>query len=247
MLHMIAFNASSSPLSSLTNIAGVADPVLRVSGNIIYLSGLNQIAGAFAVSGATVTQAELQAPSLRQFANYDITPIDTGSAPTNPVSYYPHYTSPFPLAVDEGLQCLIKQTGNGNASVIVELSDGPIAPVSGPFITVQFTFTAPSGNYTWNNAAITIGQSLPVGNYNVVGARVEGASCIALRFVPVGAIYRPGILCVPTTVSADPDGQRFGGKGVMFSFNQLTPPTVDLFHAGASGTITGYLDLQKAS
>lgn len=247
MLHMIAFSASSTSYSALTNIAGVADPVLRVSGNIIYLSGLNQIAGAFCVSGATVTQAELQAPSLRQFANYDITPIDTGSTPTNPVSYYPHYASPFPLAVDEGLQCLLKSSGNGQSSVIVELCDGPIAPVSGPFITVQFTFTAPSGNYGWQNASITIGQSLPVGNYNVVGARVEGSGVIALRFVPVGQIYRPGIIGVPTTVSADPDGQRFGAKGVMFSFNQLTPPTVDLFHNGASGTLTGYLDLQKAS
>lgn len=244
---MIAFDASSTALSSLTNIAAVADPSLRVSGNLIYLSQLSSIAGAYALGGSTPTQAELQAPSLRRFANFDVSPIDTGATPTNPVPFSPRYDSPVKLDTDEALQCLVTQTGNGHTSVLVELSDGPIAPVTGEIVTVKFTFTAPSGNYAWNNAAITLGQTLPVGNYDCVGARVEGSGVIAMRFVPVGAVNRPGIIGVPTTVSIDPKGQRYGQKGVLFNFNQLTPPTVDLFHNGASGTITGYMDLIKKS
>jgi len=240
---MVAFSASTTANSALTNIAGVADPVLRVSGNYIYLSNLSNIASAFALGGTTITQAQLQAPSLRRFANLDVTPIDTGATPTSPVAFAPHYDSPFKLDQDEALQALIVNSGSGQSTVLVELADGPIAPVTGAIITVKFTFTAPSGNYAWNNAAITLGQTLPVGNYDCVGARVEGSGVIAMRFVPVGATNRPGIIGVPTTVAPDPKGQRYGAKGVLFNFNQLTPPTVDLFHDGASGTIVGYMDL----
>ena len=249
MFHTIAFSGSiASSTTALTNAAGVADPVLRVSGNYIYMPALSQIMGYYAI-GQYATQAQLRAPSLRRFANIDVAPIDQAAAPASPYVFSQRLLSPIKLDPDEGLEALFTNTGGtgGVASLLVHLSDGPVAPVSGEMITVRFTATIPSGNYTWNNAAITLGQTLPVGTYQCVGARTEGSNVIATRFVPVGQVFRPGIIACTSAAIPDIDDQRYGRSGVLFEFNQLTPPTVDIFHVGASGTLTGYMDLIKKS
>lgn len=246
MLHTIAFSGSETATTTvLTNIAGVPDPTLRVSGNYIYLPALSSIARVYAI-GSGLTAAQLQAPSLRSFVNLDIGMFDNVAAPTSPVPIMDRGASPIKLNENEGLQAVITNgtpTGTANMSVVVDLCDGPLAPVSGQIFTVKFTLTAVAGDYTWNNAAITLSQTLPVGQYSCVGGRLEGAGLIAWRFFPVGSAYRPGFVGVQDANDLDPLAQRFGGRGNLFTFNELTPPTIDTFGKSVSGTLTGYMDL----
>lgn len=246
---MIAFTGTMTATSTtLQNIAGVNDPTLRVSGNFIYIPSLSNLVSEYVV-GYQITGAQLQAPSLKKFVNYDLATFDSASSsgyPTAPTPFTAHYGEPYLLQPNEGLQALIVQAGStsNQNSVIVELSDGVVAPVSpAGNLTVKATFTVPSGNFTWNNASLTFSQTLPVGNYNCIGARVELTRGIALRFFPVGGIYRPGVTIRQNVYDPDVQYERRGGKGILFAFNQLTPPSVDVFHNGASGTGTVYLDL----
>lgn len=248
MLHTIAFSSSVSATTTvLTNLSGVADPVVRVSGNFIYLPALSNIAGTYQV-GVGITGAQLQAPGLRSFINLDLAPLDIAASPASDDVLSLHLASPIKLSKDEALSALATTNVPGSAvhnSVIVHLTDGPIAPVSGEFHTVKFTIAPGSGDYAWVNSAMTLSQSLPVGSYTVAGVRLEGAGLIAGRFVPVGGTYRPGFICAASSSSPEYEDQRYGKMGAFLDFDELTPPTIDTFGVGVTGTLTGYLDLLK--
>lgn len=251
MLHTIAFSQSVSATTTvLTALNGVTDPTVTVKGAYIYLPSLSQIAGIYAI-GAGMTGAQLQAPSLRSFINLDIAPLDNNALPSNPIVFDYRAESPIQLQPQEGLSALTTTAVPGSArqnSVIVTLSDGAVAPVSGQIYTIKFTATGVTGDYAWNNVPITLSQTLPVGKYTCVGGRLEGAGLIAFRFYPVGAAFRPGFIGMQTSYDIDIPQQRFGGRGALFDFDELTPPTVDIFGASLNGVaLTGYIDLVKTA
>lgn len=250
MFHVAAFSGSvGTSTTALTNIAPVSDPSLRINGNFLYVPTLTpQFLGAYSW-GAGVTQAQLQSPSLRQFALYDVAPLDQSVDVATPPAFVPRFSSPYPLQPNEALQALITQTGSTNYpnSIAVWFGDGPLAPVNGQIITVRFTATNTSGTYGWNNLAITLSQNLPVGQYTCVGARVEEAHTDLFRFYPVGSTYRPGGLGNLSVKTIGEDAFRYGGLGNWFDFDQLVLPSIDVFSTTGSGSIVGYMDLIKKS
>lgn len=244
MLHTIAFSqALGSAQSTLGAINAVPDPTLRTSGQYIYMPPLSNIVGEYKI-GADISGAQLAAPSLKKLFNYDLATFDVSAAPTTPVKYQPHYLNPYLLQPNEGLQAFVTDTAGAQDTIVVELSDGVVAPVS-PVnaLTVKATFSGTQVAYAWSNFGLTFSQTLPVGSYDCIGARVESAGGVFARFFPVGGTYRPGVTVRQTIHDQDVPFERFGGKGVLFNFNQLTPPSIDLI--GPSGSITGvvYLDL----
>lgn len=248
MLHMIAYGGALSATStSFQNLPGIADPTVTVSGNIIYVPTISNLVGEFLI-GASVSRGELRAPSILDLAPLDVSPVNASATPSNPTVYSPHYTEPFKLVPTEGLQAyaINSSSTTDKQSIIVELSDGAVAPVAPTeCFTTRATFTVPSGNYSWQNAALTFDNALPVGTYDLIGARVEVANGIAARFYPNGGTFRPGVTVRQSKSDLDVPFERRGGKGVLFTFNQLTPPTIDLYHNGATGTGVVFLDLVK--
>jgi hypothetical protein len=248
MFHLTVFSASqASSTSALTNIAPAADASIRTNGNFLYVPTIvPNFLGAYCW-GHYVTQAQLQSPSLRQFALYDVAPIDQAVDPANPQAFAPRFLSPYALQPNEALQCLTTTTGatGGQANVAVWFSDGAVSETDGSIITVRFTATNGSATYTWNNVAITLSQNLPVGTYTCVGARVESANVDLFRFYPVGATVRPGGIAVSSLAIPDPYLQRYGRMGAWFTFDQLVLPTIDLFASTGSGSVVGYMDLIK--
>lgn len=250
MFHLAVFSASQpSSTTALTNIAPAADPSLRTNGNFLYVPTVVPNILSVYAWGAQLTQAQLSSPTLRQFALYDIAPLDKVTDPANPQAIAMRPLSPLALPPNEALQALTTTTGatSGQANVAVWFSDGPAAEVDGSIITVRFTATNLSAAYTWNNVAITLSQALPVGTYNCVGARVESTNVDLFRFYPVGAVARPGGIAVSSAAIPDPFFQRYGRLGTWFTFDQLVLPSIDLFASTGSGSVVGYLDLIKAS
>lgn len=250
MFHIAAFTGfQATSTTALTNINPVNDPSLRTNGAFLYVPTIvPNLLGVYAF-GTGITQAQLQSPTLRQFALYDVAPMDQAVDPASPQGVSMRNLSPFALPPNEALQAFTTNSG-GTATqntLAVWFSDGPAAEVDGSILTVRFTATNLAATYTWNNVAITLGQSLPVGTYNCVGARVESAHVDLFRFYPVGATARPGGIAVSAANIPDPFFQRYGRMGVWFTFDQLVLPSLDLFASTGSGSVVGYLDLIKAS
>ena len=246
---MIAFSkALGAAQATLADLAAVPDPTLRAVGNFIYMpNGVSNLVGEYKI-GADISGAQLRAPSLKKFINYDLSLFDVNAAPSAPPKYSPHYLSPYLLQPDEGLEALATDTAGAQDSIIIELSDGAVAPVSpAGALTIQATFSITGVAYEWTNGSLTFTQTLPVGKYNCIGARVESAGVVAARFYPVGQSFRPGVIVKQTIGDEDLPYDRMGGKGVLFSFDQLTPPSIDIL--GTVGAKTGvvYLDLVPAA
>ncbi|MBA7590087.1 hypothetical protein ES708_32189 [subsurface metagenome] len=129
----------------------------------------------------------------------------------------------------------------------VFLAPGAVPPVNGEIFTLNCTADVTAVLHEWGYSEITFPDSLPVGNYRIVGARVCRANAVVFRFVPVGAAWRPGGICVQNADDLDPDLQRFGGLGNWFTFNSIQPPGIEILASSAAGggAFEVYIDVIK--
>lgn len=245
---LIAFSESQDEAGAFTRMAAVIDQHVRASGDDFIVPPINQIVGAAAFCGAAVGyEARLVAPSLRRTNPYYITPVEPDIVPTNVPALSLHPESPVPLDVNETLNA--ENNANPVAaeqhSVLVLLSDGAIAPVTGAIRTINAEITLAQVAGAWSFSALSLPDALPVGEFEVVGARLVAAGAVAFRFVPVGAAHRPGGIAAQGTDDLDPWEMRYGRFGSWFNFNTVNPPGVEVLGsaAAASATYQMYLDI----
>lgn len=244
MFHTVAYSQSITSSGTFQAINAVADPtvIVQASTQILVPKGFNQFwaAAPFAVANSAGTKAQLQSPSLRQVFFPTLTPRQVGAT----LDAFPHvheqFDDPIAFAEAEGLQYFNDGGGDGvtarQTGAIVFLGDGPRKPTSGKIYTMRATTSITLVAATWTNGAFTFDQTLPVGNYDVVGMRAEGTGLLAARLVFVGpsAIVRPGCLGNASGTTLDLYDFRFGRIGVWGSFYSIVPPSVDCL--GATGT-----------
>jgi len=247
MFQLVAFSESQDEAGAYTRMAAVPDQSIRAVGDTITIGELDRIIASAAFLGALGDEARLISPSLRRINPLSITPVELALFPgARPAMMY-HGDSPIPLKTNEALEA--ENNSNPAAAeqhaVLVWLSDGEQLPVKGEIHTVNCTVTMAQVIDSWEFSEITFPDSLPVGDYDVVGARLEAAAAIAFRFVPVGKAYRPGGICAQLASSYDPFMQRFGRLGRWFDFNTVQPPGVELLGSAAAGSATYdlFLDL----
>ncbi len=249
MFSLHGFASSTAAAASLPNQVPLVDPVAAVSGNFLYVPTLNQLIGAYAC-GVGLLRAQISTPSLLADVPYDITPVDLAAVPSSTVPVNMHQFDPIALVTNEPMQALMTHTNTEYDSIFVFLADGPIAKVSGRILRVRATFTTGTSQTSWNNAAITLTNQLAEGNYQLVGARVEGAHVLAARFVFPGAnnSVRPGLIASTVKNAIDPDFVfRNGNLGVWGTFSNRVLPSIDHVTYSTSETAVLIMDLIKTA
>lgn len=239
----------ASSTTAATALTPVTDAIATVASPYLYVPALSQLLGGYLI-GQGADQAYIQTPSLLQIGNFRIAPLDTAAAvPASPLPLSLQPASPVKLNPTEGMQFFSDNANSSNqydTVGIVFLSDGPIAPVNGDIRTIKATCTTSATGFSWQNAALTFSDTLPAGNYNLVGMRVEGAHVLAARVVFQGnASVRPGCIGVGSaTKLADPLFRK-GNLGVWGAFSQFNPPSLDVMTDGTSETAVIFLDIIK--
>lgn len=244
---IVAYSESIDPAGALSNIQAVVDDTHRTNGDFVFIGSFNQLIGAAFFAGTTGVRGQLQSPSLRRVILQDISPVFNELAPTSHDSLRLHPESPIALETNEGLEALILSdpAAAEQESVVVFLSDGALAPVTGEIFTLRATGSITATTGAWASGSLTYSQDLPVGRYQLVGARIEGTNLVAARFLIPGVINRPGLLC-----NADDDDRadprfRYGKLGVWAEFDSVTPPSLEIMASGANTSQVVYLDLIK--
>ena len=236
----------SQDSASLTNVAALADPHVRVVGDdIVVPSGLNYVGGVYAI-GADITRAQLVSPSIRRRYPFEVTPIEIAAEPADPVKYNPFFQSPIALDEDEGLnfQAAENNAAAGRCTGLVWLTDGPVSPLTGAeMFTIRATNSSTLSTYAWTNGALTFSDTLPAGQYGVVGMRASSAGLIAARLVFSQYPWRPGCIASDTLGEQSATVFRFGNLGIWGEFAHNTPPTVDFLSLSADTSQTVDLDL----
>lgn len=251
MFHTMAFSQALTTTNVGTLVTPVVDSTVTINGNnLLVPDKVNQLFAAvpFSTAGTAMTKAQIQTPSLREVFFPSLSPIVNQATPdTN--SLIPSFMdNPIPLNTTEGMNFqsdALSTATAGQQGCIVFMSDGKRVPVSSSKIyTMRFTTAIVQSANNWVNGALTFDQPLPVGNYDVVGMRVEATGLMAARLVFVGqsAITRPGCPGNATALTRDLEDFRYGRSGVWGTFFSITPPSLDVL--GATGTTQiGYLDL----
>jgi len=251
MFSLVAFQeAEPSAAAVAENVAAVPDQHVRIDDDLIYIAALNQIMGVYCGGAATLLAAYLASPSLRRLANYQISPIELVGMPVGDCSFELHPESPLPLESNEGMEVIVTDSAGVatvNTTVGVWLCDGIVTSIAGEIFHVRATATIVEVVNTWVNTEIDFDQTLPVGRYQIVGARCWIDDGVLFRFVPIGEAHRPGGLCSGGVDRVDHRLQRNGGLGAWCEFDQITPPSVEILaNEGAAGTaVEMYLDLIK--
>lgn len=233
--HKAAVSATLLPL------AVVADPHVSYAGNDLTVPVLNRIVAAL-IFGNAPTQAQIQSPSLRRLVQEDIgSMIATEVTATADVALHDKREDPLALDVSEKLNVYTVHTLDGWA--LVWLADGPIVPAHGDIHTIRCTTGHTAAADGWENVALTLGQTLPAGRYQIVGMRAFGTNLLAARLVLIGYSWRPGCPAGVNINATIAYKFRYGAFGVLGEFEFDQPPSVDLIGTGVTAAEEVYLDL----
>lgn len=231
MFHLAAWSQSVNPAGVLTNINGVPDQAVFVSGlDIRVPTGLRFLLGAAAgYAGTGPLFAQVQSPTLRDLVNQDIEPISSGYNFSTVSCWQLNAENPRDLADLEAMDFAIRATGGAAALGfgLAWIGDGPIKPTTGKIFSLRATAGITLVASTWVNGPLTFNSTLPAGRYQVVGMRAQGANLVAARLVFIGGTYRPGVPGQTTNTTDLFPEMRNGEFGIFGQFDSNQPPTLD--------------------
>lgn len=247
MFHLSAYYELVDPAGAQILLNAVQEQVVTVTGDDIRVPKDLPflIAQAVLINDiAIVNLVQIQSPSLRSTMNVDVQPIINGAVFGSPPEGMFHPLSPIPLTGDESINFAV--TSNPVAAAahygLIWFGDGPQAQVNGEIFTVRVTSAIAQAVGAWVNGNLVFTQTLPVGNYDIVGMRTVSTDGVVSRLVFVGGTWRPGVPVVNLAADLDPYWTRYGGLGILGSFHTNTPPTVDML-GGVATAQTHFFDL----
>lgn len=253
-MHLVGFSQSQDTGGNLTQVTPIPDPVIAIQNNNIVvpdqisspvsLPALSNIIGIY-TQGATISRAQLQSPSLRAFLMHELTQLDLSATPTDPPRYIDRSLDPIRLMPNEQLSAFVAETAAGaeRETVMLLLADNVQPNVNGDIRTVRCTSATTLVAFAWSTCVLTFDQSLPAGQYQLVGLRARSTGLIAARAVFVGGIYRPGAIAAPGIGGIGSQLFRHGNLGVWGTFRHNTPPQIECFSASADTSEIFELDL----
>jgi hypothetical protein len=247
--HLGLYSSSIAVATTLTQVVAVADPVLAPAGSgLLVNAACPRILRVIGV-GNLLIRAQLTSGSLRDFAPFDISPINVGTIIGSPARIVDFKDNPLTLQVNEELDAFISNSGAGATvtSVAVIFSDGAARPVIGRIFTVRFTVTAALVAATWSANTPVFDNGLPSGTFALVGSRMRSATGLFHRYIPRGGpSLRPGTVMGQAADDFEPRLEdRNGGLGEWMRFTNTTPPQVEAFAlaADAAAGVAGFMDL----
>lgn len=244
---LVGFSESVPAATIQQELAAIPDNHVNVEGDYIYVPTLSSLIAFYAL-GLTIRNVKISSPYISQVCQEEISPVYAAALPVVPPGPIDKTDSPIQILNSEGISAFAGNSDGANArreTVMVWLADGPISPVNGKIHTIKASGTVVGVAYGYEDVALTLNQVLPVGTYDLVGARVEAAHLIAYRFVFVGGTWRPGGLAVASQTAPEWEKQRNGKLGVWGSFAHTQKPGLQVFGDGTGETIAVYLDLIK--
>ena len=248
--HTSAFSASIANSGDLLQLTEVPDAILPASGAGLLSNDLAYL-HALAFVGPDLIRGQMQAPSLRDYGNQDVEPINIGTAFESPPRVDDFSKKPIPLAQAEEWDLFAAQ-GNAMSSEIetgfLWSSDGGMDPYPGKkIVQIKWTASITLIAGTWSLIQLTMAQPMAAGKYAMVGARCVSAGALAFRFVPSGGQSatnaRPGGIACQTSDQLDWPLQRKGGWGKWLDFTNTTLPQMEVFSLTADTSEEGVIDV----
>lgn len=246
--HLAVYSGSVPTGTGLTQVNAVNDSILTLQNNQLILPENGRLVVVAGV-GTNLSRIRLNTPSVRQVSLPYYNPVNT-TATVQAVPNVADLTSgPITIPFADAIAWEAQTTDVGTQSVtILNWYNFGYRPVpNGQRYRIRATSTITAVASTWANGPITLEQTLPMGNYAVVGMDVVGTNLLAARLIFPGSSYRPGVL--PRNAEGNDiwDGFQDGRLGMYGVFNSVNQPNLEIFAIGANTSQVTYLDLVKIS
>ena len=244
---LAAFSESQDTAAALTQVAALSDQHITTDGDdILVPEWAPNLVGVCAI-GATLAQAQISSPSLRQRTLIDVNPLNLGAEPLGAEAWMPMFENPVPLEPGEGVRALVAEGAAGaeQETVLVWFASEMEAIPAGDIETIRCTATATLVAYAWSLASLTLSQQLRAGTYAIVGMRAECAGGLAARLVIPGSAFRPGVIAYDTISDRAPPEFSPGAVGVYGTFDHRFIPQVEFLSVSADTAEVVYLDIIK--
>lgn len=243
-MHTVAgFFSSLANGVTYSALAAVLDQSLTVSANNRYIFPGNYRCLAAALMGVNMSAARINAPSLRSVVLPEIYPVNAAAALGDNVKYTVYGRNGPRFIRNEEVTLEVSHGGAGAEDQFGALfvTENFVPAPDGPIFTLLATASPTLTDGTWVNAALTFNQTLPSGEYTVVGMNVVCNDAFLARLVfPGQSQYRPGCV-VNDTYGQDNNTQmfRYGRMGLYGKFQSTAQPSVEFlgYAAGAESPI----------
>ena len=253
---LVAFNEERTAITALEPVAGTDDDHVTVQGDDILVPTLNRLVGAYAGHGVTGTtgtpaQAYLSSPNMRRVSRHEIPKLDNFELTpvVDVVDMFPD--SPIPLETGEALNAYLENTAVcalGRCMVGAWLADAALHPLYGDIRTIRATSTITGTLAVWDSGPLALDYDLPVGRYQLVGARcLAGATSQLFRFIFVEGRWRPGGVSVRVVTDPGIPIFRGGRLGLWGEFTHRQLPRLEVLNVETVADPTVFLDVIKVA
>lgn len=234
MHHTVAYHSSFTSVAE-TEIAAVSDQAMMITNNHIVPQQDVKLLYA-AAAGATLVRSRLDSPKMHTISSSDIVNISAAASFGSPQHFDDYYRNPFTFRRLEEIQAFATHTAVGaedNSAILgFSIADMPVPP--GDIWTIRGLATGTLVAFTWSDVgSITWQQTLPQGQYAVIGAEFQSAGALAGRFTFEGNPFRPGAPAITAEGNLVDNRFLWGGLGVWGTFHNTFMPNVAILSASA--------------
>lgn len=246
---LVAYTESQDTGGRLSEVAALSDQHITTDGDDILVPEWAPNLVAVCAIGATISQAQMSSPSLRQRTLLDITPVNTATEPLDNGAWMPLFKRPIPLTPGEGLRARVAEGASGaeQGTVLVWLAGDVEEAPAGDIETIRCTSTTTLTAFSWTLCSLTLSQQLRAGTYAIVGMRAESTGALAARLVIPGSQFRPGVIGCDRPDDILPHEFRLGEIGVYGTFDHRFIPQVEFLSVSADSSEVVFLDVIKIS
>lgn len=244
MHHTLAWRLSLADATA-TDVTPVTDGIMTIQNSHFLPQKNYQLLYAY-FGAATPSRARFITPTFRQLSTPWIRPINPAIVPTDEPNMADYTANPLLIRGLEELQLEGMQSSGGAAVVaaVAGIASVPLGPApAGDIIAMRGTGTTTVTAGAWTNCAITWQDTLPNGQYAVVGLEAIGTTCITARLIFEDQVERPGALGQSLVSGNGPRLFRHGGLGIWGRFTAFRIPSVEFLCNAADTAQEVYLHL----
>lgn len=249
MHHTIAWRKSQADATE-EQTTPVTDGILAISQSGNFLPTYNYLIPYLYFGAATPTSARLVTPTFRQITTPFIRPLNPAIVPSDEPNIADYRANPLKTQGLEELQLLSTQTSGGAAVVVAVgalMTSMPVMMPQGNVYTLRGVGATTLVAGGWTQAAITWQDTLPAGQYVVVGLGYIGTTAVAARVIFENQVERPGAVAVGANTSSGSSIFMKGGLGVWGYFNANRMPNLEFLANAADTAETVYMDIIRVA
>lgn len=245
--HLACFTSSIANGTSYLPISGIVDSILtKTSSNNYLLPEQGRLKWALLMS-ADMSRGRVNTPKFRNVGLPSIIPVEASATPSDVpnICDWADYDLVIDPADELGVDCVQSNAGAQQCYCFLWIDFGRKMAPQGPCYTLRATSSTTCTSNTWTIGSLAFDQTLPSGEYSVIGMDCTATNLAAARLSFAGGGYRPGCIARTASGNKSDDLFRFGRLGEWGRFTNVNIPNIELLSTGACTSQEVFLDVVK--